>query len=385
MIEEACDDAVQISLGFFLVLVGCKKSNVESSGSQSITPRGDVVGKWMASVSVGGGIEKSATEALSSTLKDVFLKEQGGGYKLAFDLADTSGWSANKADVVSSFAKLKTEIAKFKSDQPSASTMIVLSITGHGFSKDVFVNSSSGYSLQVGPSESDYFTGSELANVISSLKADEVVVFVQSCNSGSLSNLEVMNKYAEVLRAESSRRNLNIAVITPVSSVLFSPLYKIEEKIGRAFSALKSDQGDFGTYAQFKDQLVREVCADASFYPRSQIKNLSAVQAMFIDDPTQLGKIDPNLQSYMGVETLMGIDPQFYEYIDPNLPLVLTDKGLAKYRNNSIEFPMRLAHSSNVPVSSETAQFCVQQSAKNKEKFDSFEQIRVQILKYVQN
>ena len=372
-------------LVILFLFVGCKQSGVDNSGSQSITPRGDVVGKWMASVSVGGGIEKSATEALASTLKDVFLKEQGGGYKLAFDLADTSGWAANKDDVLKNFAKLRADISRFKSEKPGASTMVVLSLTGHGFSKDVFVESSAGYVFQVGPGESDFFTGSELANQISSLNADEVLVFVQSCNSGSLSNVEFMNKYAEVLSSESARRKLNIAVITPVSSVVFSPLYAIEKSIARAFSALKSDAGDFGTYAQFKDRFVREVCASSEYYPRNQIKNLSAVQAMLVDDEAKIAKVDEKLQSYLGGETLIGIDPQFYEYIDPNLPLVLTNSGLSKYRDDKILFPERLAPSTNVPVSAETQQFCAQQVQANKQRYDAFEEIRVQILKYMQN
>lgn len=367
------------------LMLGCKQENVENAGSQSITPRGEVVGKWMGSVSVGGGIEKSATEALSSALKGVFLNEQGGRYKLAFELSDTAGWAANKEDVLKSFAKLRADISKFKSEQAGASAMVVLSLTGHGFSKDVFVQSSAGYVFQVGPGESDFFTGSELANQISSLNADEVLVFVQSCNSGSLSNVEFMNKYAEVLSSESARRKLNIAVITPVSSVVFSPLYAIEKTITRAFTALKSDTGDFGTYAQFKDRFVREVCADQNYYPRSQIKNLAAVQAMIVDDPALLSKVDPELQSYMGVETLGGIDPQFYEYIDPNLPLVLTNSGLTKYLSDKISFPKRLAPSRNVPVSTETQQFCAQQIENKKETFDSLEQIRVKILSDMQN
>lgn len=368
-----------------LFLAGCKQSAVDNAGSQSITPRGEVVGKWMASVSVGGGVEKPATEALASTLKDVFLTEQGGGYSLAFDLADTSGWSANKDDVLKNLAKLRADISRFKSEKPSASTMVVLSLTGHGFSKDVFVQSSAEYVFQVGPKESDFFTGSELANQIAALNADEVLVFVQSCNSGSLSNVEFMNKYAEILSGESARRKLNIAVITPVSSVVFSPLYAIEKSIARAFSALKSDAGDFGTYAQFKDRFVREVCASSEYYPRTQIKNLSAVQAMLVDDEAKIAKVDEKLQSYLGAETLIGIDPQFYEYIDPNLPLVLTNAGLTKYRNDKIRFPDRLAPSRNVPVTVETQQFCAQQIEANKQRYDAFEEIRVQILKYMQN
>lgn len=372
-----------VLLMFFLV--ACKSEVPISSGSQSITPRSQVVGKWMATLSVGGGVEKAATEYLASTLKDVFLQEQGGGYKLAFDLADTSGWAANKADVLTGFAKLKSEIAEFKSEQPGASTMVVLSLTGHGFSQDVFTESSAGYVFQVGPASNDFFTGGELANQIAALNADEVLVFVQSCNSGSLSNVEFMNKYAQILSAESAQRRMNIAVITPVSSVIFSPLYAIEKSIARAFTSLKSGAGDFGTYAQFKDTLVREVCADNYFYPRSQIKNLAAVQAMMVDDPNQVAKVDGKLQGYMGIETLSGIDPQFYEFIDPNLPLVLTNTGLTKYRNNTIRFPERLSASMNVPLSAETQQFCTQQIERNKERFEAFEQIRVQILSYMQN
>lgn len=365
-------------------LLSCKRPITNSAGTQSITPRGQVVGKWLAAVSVGGGVEKSATEILATTLKDVFLSEQGGGYKLAFDLADTSGWRANKGEILKRFSSLKADISAFKAQKPDASTMVVISLTGHGFSRDVFVDSSAGYVFQVGEGPDNFFTGVELANQIAALNADEVLVFVQSCNSGSLSNVEFMNRYAQELANESSRKRLNVAVITPVSSVIFSPLFAIEKALSRTFAALQSGAGDFGTYAQFKNTFVREVCSDSSFYPRAQIRNLSAVQSVVSVSSENVDKIPQEYQSYIGVETLSGIDPQFYEFIDPNLPLVLTRTGLEKYRADSIQFPQRLAPSTNVPVSPETLQFCNEQISKRKERFAALEQIRVQILKYLQ-
>lgn len=251
--------------------------------------------------------------------------------------------------------------------------MVAFGLTGHGLSQQAFKNSPEGYVFVInqGKSESlipeEYFSGRELAELIASLGANEVIMFVQSCNSGHLSNVDFMNKYAQVLATDTARRNTNIAVITPVSDVLVSPFYAYENVIRGALEKLFVGEKDVITYADFKDQLVRSACADVSnYYPRSEIKSMSAVQASI---------------ELFEMSTLIGIDPQFYESIDPNLPLVLTQRGLSNYRNNELKLPATGRPQKNVPVSSETRNFCANQISKQKELFNAREQSRLENLK----
>lgn len=132
--------------------------------------------------------------------------------------------------------------------------MVVIGLTGHGLSKDNFSQSPEGYVFSIAHGKSNsifpehYLTGRELAELISALNADEVLMFVQSCNSGSLSNVDFMNKYS----------------------------------------------------------------AEEAYLPRSEIKNSAAARA----------SVD-----ILDMETLIGVDPQFFEYISPNLPLLPTHSG----------------------------------------------------------
>lgn len=148
--------------------------------------------------------------------------------------------------------------------------MVALGITGHGISQDTFSQLNEGFVFAVREAKSsvipeEYFSGRELAELISSLGAEEVLVFVQSCNSGRLSNVDVMNKYARTLANETARKNTNIAVITPVSELIFSPIEGIEFAYQKAFERLAKENTDVVTYATFKDKFVRAVCEDERF------------------------------------------------------------------------------------------------------------------------
>ncbi|MEN9809166.1 MAG: hypothetical protein RLZZ488_733 [Pseudomonadota bacterium] len=356
-----------------ILLASCKPPVPNDSKETSITPRGKVVGKWLATLSIGGkGFGKQPTEYLANTLKEVFLSEVGGNYKLAFDLSDQSNWHPSKKDIQNRFSQLRANISQFKAKNPNAPTMIVLGLTGHGASQQAFKEIDSGYvySISEGNSETktppEYLTGNELAELVASLGAEEVLMFVQSCNSGNLSNVEFMNKYARVLANETARKKTNIAVITPVSEVIFSPIYTIENAFQKAFIKAAQSNGDVATYAQFKDAFVRAVCEDPQFYPRSQIKSLEAVQASV---------------ELLDMDTLTGIDPQFYESIDPNLPLLLTFKSIPKYKSGTLTFPARSAPSNNVAVSEETRRICAERISSRAKVFTSLEQRRQTNLK----
>jgi hypothetical protein len=186
-------------------------------------------------------------------------------------------------------------------------------------------------------------SGRELAEWIADLGADETLVFVQSCMSGNLQKVEFVSKYAETLANEASRRRTNIAVITPVSQ-LISPLRGIEPLIENSLNDATAGK-DFITYAQFKDALVRRACEHPEYYPSSSIA-----------DPTSLG---PSL--LLGFHELAaGLDPQFFENIRPNLPLMLTQAGLQKWQNKTLAFPPAAPVSNSVPVSEKTQSICLE-------------------------
>lgn len=351
-------------------LTSCKQDQTRDSGDLSITARGQIAGKWLGTLTIGGDVGPQASELLAKTLKGFFLSERGGSYTSAFDLSDKSGWNPSKTDVIEKFSALRKSISEFKAKNPSSPTMVALGITGHGFSQDTFSQLSEGFVFAVKQGKSsiipeEYFSGRELAEMISSLGAEEVLVFVQSCNSGRLSNVDVMNKYALTLANETARRNTNIAVITPVSEFIFSPTEGIELAYQKAFERLAKENSDVVTYATFKDKFVRAVCEDERYYPRREIKNSAAVKA--------------SVDLY-DVDTLMGIDPQFYESIDPTLPLLLTNTGISKYRNGSLKLPAKQPPVTHVPISAETRQFCESQIAKRAKTFANWETIREQDL-----
>lgn len=363
-------------LSSVLFLAGCKPAQPSESGTNSITPRGKVVGKWLATLSIGGAEQgRKETESLADTLKGVFLQEMGGSYKLGFALSDQSGSKPRKKDILNQFSILRQDISEFKAKNPQAPTMIVLGLTGHGSNPQM--SGAAGVNYQFTIFEGDvrtntppeFFTGDELADLVASLGVGEVLLFVDSCESGNLSNSSFMNKYASVLAEETARRNVNIAVITPINEVIGIEALVLERSLRKAFERAISSEGDVATYADFKDEFVRAVCEDDHYYPRSQIKNLAAVQASVLLDDDYL---------------FVGIDPQFYEFIDPKLPLLLTQNGLAKYRSGHLTFPLRSVPSKYVPVSDRTRKICSDRIKSRENLYSLAERYRLKNLEEVE-
>ena len=163
-------------------LASCKPAPTNEARDLSITAPGQVAGKWLATLTIVGSLDKVPAELLANTLKGFFLSERGGKYTPAFDLSDKSGWKPNKAEIVEKFSALRKTISVFKANNPSAPAMVTIGLTGHGMSQNVFSKVKDGYqfAVRLGQSESDpgeHFSGSELAALISSLGADEVLVF----------------------------------------------------------------------------------------------------------------------------------------------------------------------------------------------------------------
>jgi hypothetical protein len=164
------------------------------------------------------------------------------------------------------------------------------------------------------------------------------------------------------LSQEANRLNVNIAVITPVHELLFSPVNGIEPMIAASFKELHSGTGDFVTYAMFKDALMRRVCESDKFMPRSAFLDASAV-----GPSAMAGRAD----------LASGIEPQFFESISPNLPLLLTREGVRKFNDRTLVLPPQSAKSRSVPLSKATLEVCERSKQKNKIKFSALENERV--------
>lgn len=67
-----------------LCVLACKQGRPKDSSEQSITVKGSPAGKWLATLTIGAGVEAKYARLLSDTLRGVFLKEDGGHYTSAF-------------------------------------------------------------------------------------------------------------------------------------------------------------------------------------------------------------------------------------------------------------------------------------------------------------
>lgn len=343
------------------LLLACKLPQHTSGQEQSITAKGKAAGKWLATISIGGDVSREDTLYLADVLKKNFLSTRGGGYTSAFHLVDNEVTFPSKDLIRRSFVELKETIASYRAAHPSAPTMVVIGLTGHGFSSNAVPFTGESFSMVIDKSDRGYqnpqstMSGRELAEWIGELAADETLVFVQSCLSGNLTKVEFVSKYAQALADEATRRRTNIAVITPVSELITTPFRGIEPLIENSLNDASAG-GDFITYAHFKDALVRRVCEHPGYYPSSSIA-----------DPSAIG---PSLLLGYG-ELATGLDPQFFENIRPNLPLMLTPTGLQKWYSSTLPFPPSAPVSQAVPVSERTQKICLEKQKKNSVRFQN--------------
>jgi hypothetical protein len=359
-----------VSLFFALfMLLACKPQKAQESSENSITLKGSAAGKWLATVAIGGGVSAKDTLYLANVLKQTFGSVEGGNYQRGFHIDDKSGIKPTKSFVIEQFARLKSSIRSYKEKNPGAPTMLVLGLTGHGFGRAALSEYSNDEYIFVVNNEAenytnpnDVFTGRELVQQIANLEVDEALVFVQSCLSGDFAKVSFLNQYGRHLSQEANRLNVNIAVITPVHELLFSPVNGIEPMIAASFKELHSGTGDFVTYAMFKDALMRRVCESDKFMPRSAFLDASAV-----GPSAMAGRAD----------LASGIEPQFFESISPNLPLLLTREGVRKFNDRTLVLPPQSAKSRSVPLSKATLEVCERSKQKNKIKFSALENERV--------
>ena len=297
-------------LGVFLsIFISCGQQQPFSNTSlESITPKNVKVGKWLISISVGGNVDTSSTLALRNVMTDVFSKTKGGVYEHAIDMSDKSSSSIRptKINILKEVNTLKEKIKKFKVDNPTAKTMIVFSLTGHGMtSGGVYYYQTSSGSL----------SGKEIVDMIYGFETDETVLVLQSCQSGSLPNHHFRDnaiaKLALNIKLLAYEKDMVLSVVTPVTENVNSPLDTWENDILKlAFDDSSADKNkDFiVSYEEWKNFVLVTSCQHPDYIP--------------------------------GNGSGAGINPQFYDpKVPAALPLYLTIDGVQQYENNTLVLP----------------------------------------------
>jgi hypothetical protein len=381
---------------FFVLISSCRNESAHSA-LESITKKDQLTGKWLGTIGIGlGSPGWEYVKMLRDVLHKTFLTPQGGSYKNAFDINDGEGRAPSKQQIVEEFSKLASEISEFRKQNPQAPTMVVLGITGHGISRktaESFIKNNYEFSVTKGTSKIDppeTFSGQELAELLKSLSvagADEVVVFIQSCHSGALNtDLDAlgMSKFIESLTSDG-RSGRTFTVITPTSTYYMSPGQIWEEMLAKALET--QGEGDIITYKTIKDRLVKEACSSPFYRPAEAKEGLSSMEQELVisvelkeferqsqqqqqqqaqpqqpevaaDDSQNMTMSDSESVSYLGANA--GIDPQFFEVIDENLPILLTPTGLEKWNNATLTLPEPAPAKTKVELSAETTALCEQ-------------------------
>ena len=330
-------------LGVMLFSFGCQK-NSSTSEFESITANKLVDGKFFANISIGVGVDKVDTLRMRDALKRMFVTGNGGNYKQVFDLNDKEGKIPTLADVRGSFAELRNQVASFKAKNPNGKSMVVLGITGHGTTAYKGAGKSAQFSFLVKEEKtketSEYLSGKDFVDIFTGVDADEMIVFVQSCESGSLVETEIIHRFAKEMGAYANQEGRQWAVVVPVSENISSPVEVWEYVLEKSYTELLNKPDDLVTYEAFKDRVMFNACSHPAYVP---------------------GNVVPKDN-----DDIAGVDPRFYENISPNLPMFLTSKGMQKYLKGEVKFEPLKSRLSVVSTSAETSLLCEQNALKYK-------------------
>jgi hypothetical protein len=335
---------LSITVGSLLIFSCSPAANnhSNSSESKSITPQGAVVGKWLVSVGIGLGVPAGPTLMLRDTLAPILKSEQGGGYKHLVDISDVEGSTIpTKRNIQAELGKVADDIQNFRKDHPDSPTMAIILLTGHGTTENNI------YTYSVVPPAEDAedtsasessFTGEEIVDVIEGWGVDETVIIVQSCQSGSLAKGHFAPRFSQQLSKAANKKNIHISVITPVSQYVNSPLETWEEILAKSIKE-STFSGNWITYQDFKDRIMYHSCKHPAYVP-------------YLVDPDR-----PNVT--LSSFELVGLDPQFYEHISPNLPMFLTPKGVTEWANaGDPALPILADAVDEVAITPETLEIC---------------------------
>ncbi|MBF0301189.1 MAG: hypothetical protein HQK51_20945, partial [Oligoflexia bacterium] len=279
-----------------------------SYSNKSITPLNQAAGKWMVTISIGKHLMSTESIVLGRLLLDKFSTEKGGLYQHAIDMDDMnlSKEKPSKANVYAAFNQLKLKISDFKLTNPQAKTMLLLGITAHGGVDDSGLN----YRLEL--YGYDTLSGKEIVDLLAQIKADEIVLIINSCHSGALATNHFteswnINMLSNNLNLLANQRGINLAVITPISYKYPVRVYTWEEILTRSFSddAADINHDQIITYEEWKNLLLQLSYKSKYYLP-----------------------LEANASN-----SYAGIDPQFYDHHFPaDTPFLLTKEGMQLYK-----------------------------------------------------
>lgn len=317
----------------FLTLI-CTSCTLFSRNAEvrTITPPGH--GKWLAAISIGAHIGDGPTLEFRNLLAPILTSESGGSYKLALDISDAGEHVVQKNQVFEAISALAQEVRTWKSAHPDKRALVAWVVTGHGFFRP-----NQGYQIQLGSTDSDLVAGSEFADLLTSVQADEHLVFLQSCHGGGL--LRGTNAFHHLAQSMVSRRQ-GMAVVTAIHEFSATPTNASTQIYGEALKALlKGGDAKFVTYAQFKSELTRQACAHKKYIPRE------------LFEPT------PDLGlTYVTDLNASGVNVQILDAIDPDVPIFLTESGIGAWKNGTLQTPEPRPAQRDVPPSPEVREIC---------------------------
>lgn len=265
-------------------------------------------GKWLVTISIGRSYDApDAILALRNLLLEVFTSSRGGNYSHNLDIhhLNSSVYNPTKNHIFKEINNLKRQIEIFKNRYPYRKTSVVLGITGHGIS-----TSNGHFSMMV---HDGRLYGNDIVQIVEDLGVDETLVFMQSCQSGSVTNKHFpenfLNGFTQDIYENASLRGVSLSVLAPVDQKLNSPFYKWEDILRSSFLDDSADINNdkIVSYEEWKNSLLKNSCQSPYYF---DISKLTPEQNQSIANP-------------------QGINPQFYEYrVNRNMPMFLTKPGL---------------------------------------------------------
>ena len=307
---------LSLKIALLALFVGITHTAEAQQKQPFLTPPNVPAGKWVGAITVAKGVSVGPALALRTRILQTFIGEQAGFYRTAFDISDLGlGGPLPTADVVErQFQELRENVAAYRASYPRRSTMVVISLTGHGMSEG------NQFSFSLSDTSVD---GEKLARWISDIQADETILVMQSCQSGILTSSifpKIFTAAAENIQA-SPQPNRRLLAVVPTSQWVNSPLMNWEIIIQNAMrdANIDADKNQLITYEEWKNQLKRASVADNLFSPAFVMETIA--------------KMFPRRH----LDDFGGIDPQFFEYNFPgDIPLFVTAEGVADYLRNRL-------------------------------------------------
>lgn len=270
-------------------------------------------GNWFASVAIGLGVNQESTEILGNTLRKIFVSSQGGYYTDAVNISDYNTENISVRLLDQEMNHLTQRMQRFRRTNPGKPQRLVIALTGHG----IYDPETKGYSFSV--SENEKLSGKQLVKVLQRFPVREIVVVVQSCQSGSLVTRNMESFIAELNEEiRIGRPNQRIAVMTPVNRYINSPLDVWEQILEQSFKkASDRNRDSIVTMDEWRYDILEASIANGRYLPKRLL-------AKFVE--------------FFSQTNMSGVDPQIATHNFPgNTPIFLTRRGVAKLKAGTLE------------------------------------------------